>query len=123
MAINHNKTKSAKFPGVFRLPDGRFMARATVRTPGGQIKVAKKLWGALCKAAGITQRVGPQVLLLEGVDRVTLRAILGHSSESMTQRYAGIGDAAKADAILKVGSATQEQPKRPKLVLLRGGSR
>ncbi len=94
-------------------------------------KSAKKLWGALCKAAGITQRVGPQVLrrslntllLLEGVDRVTLRAILGHSSESMTQRYAGIGDAAKADAILKVGSATQEPPKRPKLVLLRGGSR
>ena len=94
-------------------------------------KSAKKLWGTLCKSAGITQRVGPQVLrrslntllLLEGVDRVTLRAILGHSSESMTQRYAGIGDAAKADAILKVGSAEPMAPKRHKLVLLRGGSR
>lgn len=68
------------------------------------------MWRALAKAAGIKQRVGPQVLrrslntlmLAQGVDRITLRAIMGHTTEAMTQLYAGVGDDAKADAIVRV---------------------
>ena len=48
-------------------------------------------------------------LVLAGVDRITTRAILGHTSEAMTQRYAGIGNDVKADAVDKV---------RPKLKLV-----
>lgn len=45
------------------------------------------------------------MMLAEGVDRITLRAIMGHASEEMTQRYAGIGDEAKAEAIERVRPA------------------
>ena len=73
-------------------------------------KSVKKIWPGLCKEAKIDQRVSPQVLrrtmntlmLAANVDRITLRAIMGHTSEAMTQRYAGIGDAAKADAISRI---------------------
>ncbi len=83
--------------------------RGKIRDP----KSAKKIWAALCKEAGIDQRVGPQVLrrsmntmmLAEGVDRITLRSIMGHTSEAMTQRYAGIGDELKADAVNRVKPA------------------
>lgn len=71
----------------------------------------KKVWPILMLKAGIDVKIGSQVLrrglntalVLAGVDRLTTRAILGHTSEAMTQRYAGIGDAAKADAIGRVG--------------------
>jgi integrase len=53
------------------------------------------------------QRVTPQVLrrtyntlmLQAQVDRIVLRSIIGHSSESMTQRYAGVGIESKRLAI------------------------
>ncbi|MFZ4580745.1 MAG: tyrosine-type recombinase/integrase, partial [Myxococcota bacterium] len=58
----------------------------------------KKVWVALRETCGTSVRVGPQVLrrslntqlVLAGVDRITTRAILGHTSEAMTQRYAGV---------------------------------
>ena len=57
--------------------------------------------------AGIPVRVGPQVirrtfntqLVVAGVDRIVLRAQMGHTSEEMTERYAGIGTAAKVEAV------------------------
>lgn len=72
----------------------------------------KKVWTTLRKLTDGTISVGSQVLrrslntqfVLAGVDRITTRAILGHTSEAMTQRYAGIGLEAKADAVLKLGS-------------------
>ncbi len=59
------------------------------------------------EAAGIKQKVTPQVLrrsvntlgVLAGVDRITLRAMMGHTSEEMTQRYSGVPDAAKDRAL------------------------
>ena len=74
---------------------------------------SKKVWIELCTDANIGHRIGPQVMrrslntmmLAEGVDRITLRAIMGHASEEMTQRYAGIGDEAKAEAIERVRPA------------------
>ncbi len=71
---------------------------------------AKKLWPRLAKLANIDQKISPQVLrrtlntmmLQAQVDRITLRAIMGHTSEAMTQRYAGIGDAAKTEAISRI---------------------
>ena len=80
--------------------------KGTVREPMS----GNGMWVKLAEAAGLKQRLGPQVLrrslntlmLSEGVDRITLRAIMGHTTEAMTQRYAGVGDDAKADAIVRV---------------------
>ena len=71
---------------------------------------SQKVWIELCKTAEIDHKIGPQVMrrslntmmLAEGVDRITLRSIMGHTSEPMTQRYAGIGHEAKADALDRV---------------------
>lgn len=65
------------------------------------------------KAAGIPTRCGPQVLrrtvntaLLEaGVDGVILRAQMGHTSERMTSRYAGVHPAAKVEAMNRFHAA------------------
>ncbi|MCA9628766.1 MAG: site-specific integrase, partial [Myxococcales bacterium] len=65
------------------------------------------------KAAGIPTRIGPQVLrrtvntsLLEaGVDGVILRAQMGHTSERMTSRYAGVHPEAKVAAIERLHAA------------------
>ena len=62
------------------------------------------------EAAGIEQKVTPQVLrrsvntlgVLAGVDRITLRAMMGHTTEEMTQRYAGVPDAAKDRAMAMI---------------------
>ncbi len=78
----------------------------TIRNPAS----GTTMWKTIRKAAKIDQRVTPQVLrrslntlmVAQGVDRITLRAIMGHTTEAMTQRYAGIGDAAKADALARV---------------------
>lgn len=77
---------------------------------------SQKVWIELCKEAKIEQRLGPQVLrrsmntlmVAEGVDRITLRAIMGHTSEQMTQRYAGIGHEAKAEALDRVRPSLAE---------------
>ena len=61
-----------------------------------------------CSAA-VTQHVTPQVLrrsfntimLLRGVDPITLRAIMGHVSAEMTERYAGIPMKAKLEAVAR----------------------
>ena len=66
------------------------------------------------EAAKIDQVVSPQVLrrgfntalLRAGVDRIVLRSILGHYSEAMTARYAGVDSADKKAAILKVFPGT-----------------
>lgn len=59
------------------------------------------------RKAGLPIRVGPQVLrrtfntlmLEQGVDRTVLRAQMGHCSEAMTQRYAGIRPDQKQSAV------------------------
>jgi len=83
-------------------------------TDEGKLRIPanlKKIWPALAAAIGSEVKLGSQVLrrslntnlVMAGVDRITTRALLGHTSEAMTQRYAGIGDEAKADAVLKAG--------------------
>ncbi len=80
--------------------------KGTARTPSG----IRKIWTELKELAGTDIRVGNQVLrrsvntqlVLAGVDRITTRAILGHTSEAMTQRYAGIGMDAKKDAVSRI---------------------
>lgn len=61
--------------------------------------------GILSQHLGFDLKVSPQVLrrtfntlmIASQVDHIVLRAMMGHSSEAMTQRYAGIGlDAKKA---------------------------
>jgi integrase len=62
------------------------------------------------EAAHIDQVVSPQVLrrtlntmmIRDGVDRIVLRAIMGHCSEAMTARYAGVNSNDKRNAIVKL---------------------
>ena len=58
-------------------------------------------------SAGVGVRVGPQVLrrtfntlqVQAGVDRIVLRSQMGHCSEEMTERYAGVPVEAKREAV------------------------
>lgn len=61
------------------------------------------------QAAKITQHVSPQVLrrtfnslmVASGVDRITLRAQMGHSDEQMTARYAGVRHEVKKQEVTR----------------------
>ena len=88
-------------------------------TDDGKLRMTsnlKKVWPKLQELTSSKVKVGSQVLrrslntnlVMAGVDRITTRAILGHTSEAMTQRYAGIGDEAKADGLDKVGPTTRK---------------
>lgn len=63
----------------------------------------------IAKTADIPHRIGAQVLrrtfntllVAAGADRIVLRAQMGHSSEAMTQRYAGIPIELKRQAVRK----------------------
>lgn len=63
--------------------------------------------GVAVEAAGIKIHVTPQVLrrtfntlmMLSGTDRIALRAIMGHTSEEMTRRYAGVNLDVKQAAV------------------------
>lgn len=66
-----------------------------------------KPFGLAAEAAGLDIRVSPLVLrrtfntllVLRGADRITVRAMMGHTSEQMTARYAGVPLEAKAAAV------------------------
>ncbi len=78
---------------------------------------ANKVWVLLRDALGTDIKVGPQVLrrslntqlVLAGVDRITTRAIMGHTSEEMTARYSGVSQAAKANAVKLLRAPTTAQ--------------
>jgi integrase len=65
-------------------------------------------------AAGVDVRVTPQVLrrtfntlmVHAGVDRIVLRSQMGHCSEEMTQRYAGVSVEAKLAAVHRLVDLT-----------------
>lgn len=73
--------------------------------------------GRAGQAAGVDVKVGPQVLrrtfntlmLLGNVDRIVLRSQMGHCSEEMTQRYAGVPVAAKQLAVLDLEARTRAE--------------
>lgn len=78
-------------------------ARGGVRTAQSLTKV----FSLACEGAKLDVRVSAQVLrrtfdtlmVLAGVDRITLRAMMGHTTEEMTERYAGIPLSAKRAAL------------------------
>ncbi|MSQ82169.1 MAG: hypothetical protein EXR77_04520 [Myxococcales bacterium] len=67
------------------------------------------------KSVGIQQKVTPQVLrrtwntlmALAGADRFTIRAIMGHSSEQMTERYSGVSTATKLAAVRSISGGAK----------------
>ena len=71
---------------------------------------ATKAFVLATEAAHIDQRISPQVLrrtvntlmVRSGVDRIVLRSVMGHVSEEMTERYAGVDSRDKREAILRV---------------------
>lgn len=70
----------------------------------------RKAFRKIAEATGTQFRVGPQVLrrsmnsnlLRENVDRLTIRSIMGHTTEQMTARYYGAGDNEKMAAVMKL---------------------
>ena len=68
---------------------------------------ARKVYELACEATKLDVRVRPQVLrrtvntllVKAGVDRIILRAMMGHTSEAMTLRYSGVNLKDKQDAI------------------------
>jgi integrase len=80
-------------------------------TTGGyrvQSSITKPL-SELAEHLRIKQNVSPQVLrrtfntllVMSGVDRIAIRAIMGHMEEEMTERYSGVGIEAKRLAVLR----------------------
>lgn len=43
MPIDQAKLKPTKFPGVFKMPDGRLLAKCSIRTPDGKVVVRKQV--------------------------------------------------------------------------------
>jgi site-specific recombinase XerD len=89
-------------------------------TTGGyrvQSSITKPLL-ELAEHVGIEHRVSPQVLrrtfntllVMEGVDRIAIRAMMGHMDEEMTERYAGVRMDRKLDAVVRlVGKISNEK--------------
>ena len=50
------------------------------------------------------------LLALDGVDRLVLRSQMGHCSEQMTERYAGVRAEAKRDAVSRLESRALVAP-------------
>ena len=97
MADNHPGLKEGwVFPNV----------NGSMRLP----QSVRKAFDLAREGARIDQVVSPQVLrrtlntlmIRDGVDRIILRSIMGHCSEAMTARYAGVDSKDKRDAILRV---------------------
>ena len=96
----HDHHPGLKENWVFPTEDGG------MRLPQSAVKV----YDLAREAAHLDQRVGPQVLrrsmntalLRAGVDRITLRAMMGHTSETMTERYAGIDIDLKRAAVQRI---------------------
>lgn len=86
---------------VFPSREGEYRIRGSLR---------KALEGA-CKSARLEQKVTPQVLrrtfntlmVAAGVDRIVLRAMMGHCSEEMTAHYAGVDLRHKTQALTALG--------------------
>ncbi|MFU8803186.1 MAG: tyrosine-type recombinase/integrase [Bradymonadaceae bacterium] len=78
----------------------------TYRSPSSLTKAMKLISGH----AGISQNVSPQVLrrtfntllVMSGVDRIAIRAMMGHVDEEMTERYSGVRLDKKAAAVLRL---------------------
>jgi integrase len=62
------------------------------------------------RAAGLDIMVTPRVLrrsfnsllLAQATDRIVVRSMMGHTSEEMTERYAGVSDEQKRAAVIKL---------------------
>ncbi len=84
------------------------------RTPN----TLRKAFGAIKEATGIEVKIGPQVLrrsmntnlVRQNVDRLTLRAIMGHTSEQMTGRYYGASEGDKMAAVLLLPVDAAHEP-------------
>lgn len=121
--------RGAKTRPHYRFGTGRVAVEALPRTPErplvfpsrtGTFREPAALNEALGRAAeslGIELRVGCQVLrrtfntlmLRAGVDRVVLRAQMGHCSEEMTERYAGVPVEAKREAVTLIEQPEDEE--------------
>ena len=85
--------------------------KGTPRTPN----TLQKAFKAITKATGIQVKLGPQVLrrsmnsnlVRQAVDRLTVRAILGHTTEAMTARYYGVSEGDKQAAVRLLSVAPQ----------------
>jgi integrase len=115
--LNVRRSKTAS--GVRRVTLPAFAAAALAsrpRTPGPIWPVRPELvtrrMAALCRQAGLPRLTFHQLrhttaslLLDEGIDPLTIQAILGHSRVSMTSHYARAGDERRREAVERLGRA------------------
>jgi integrase len=95
LQLHRRRMLATQAPG---LADGRVFPDLAERP--------KWLMHVASERIGLDFHVTPQVLrrtfntllLLAGVDRVVIRAMMGHCSEQMTEHYAGVSDAVKQAA-------------------------
>ena len=121
--------RGAKTRPHYRLGRGQVDVKALPRTPKkplvfpsrtGTYREPSALTDAMQKVAaelGIEQSVGCQVvrrtfntlMLAAGVDRIVLRSQMGHCSEEMTERYAGVDPELKREAVELIEGQAEEE--------------
>jgi integrase len=81
---------------VFPSESGRYRTRGSLRK--ALTSASREAALSLVVTPQVLRRTFNTLLLSAGVDRAVLRAIMGHCSEEMTQRYAGVRMEAKQEA-------------------------
>lgn len=84
---------------VFPDSDGRHRHYTTLHKP---LKEAARRAGVSHVSPQVLRRTFNTLCLAEGIDRAVLRSMMGHVSEEMTQRYAGVGDELKRAAVVRL---------------------
>jgi len=56
--------------------------------------------------AQVLRRTFNTLMVHAGVDRIVLRSVMGHCTEAMTERYAGVGIPAKQAALQRLMALT-----------------
>ena len=73
-------------------------------------RIAKEMKTDLNLGAQVLRRSMNSNLLRQAVDRLTIRSIMGHTTEQMTARYYGAGDGEKMAAVLKLTVGPKPAP-------------
>ncbi len=74
------------------------------------LNIAKEMKTDLNLGAQVLRRSMNSNLLRQAVDRLTIRSIMGHTTEQMTARYYGAGDSEKMAAVLKLSVGPKLAP-------------
>jgi integrase len=117
--VNHHPASGKTAAGVREVPLPRFAVSAleAERRGTGPIwpyrpEYVTRHFQELCERAGVPyikfhglRHTAASLMLDEGIDPLTIQAILGHSRVSMTSHYARAGDERRREAVERLGRA------------------